>query len=118
MSWQDLAMSFPWLRQDVKDAMAAYDSGNYGGYGGYGGYGYGRPGMQGGVNMGATASSTPVQLMQKFVNSRGWGNPVDTSGMYDWRGNMAGSQPVAANAPAAAPVDRWTAFANAIRTRR
>lgn len=108
-------MSFPWLRQDIKDAMAAYDSGNYGGYGGYG---YGRPGAQGGVSMGATASSTPVQLMQKFVNSRGWGSPVDTSGMYDWRGNMAGSQPAAANAPAAAPVDKWTAFANAIRGRR
>lgn len=109
MAWQDIVMNFPWLRQGVKDAMAQYDSGNYGGYG--------SPGVQGGVNMGATASSTPVQLMQKFVNSRGWGNPVDTSGMYDWRGNMAGSQP-AANAPAAAPVDKWTAFANAIRGRR
>ena len=114
-AWQDMVMSFPWLRQDVKDAMAAYDSGNYGGYGGYG---YNRSQPVGDVNMSATASSTPVQLMQQFVNNRGWGNPVDTSGMYDWRGNMAGSQPVAANAPAAAPVDRWTAFANAIRTRR
>lgn len=112
MSWQYLAMNFPWLKQDIKAAMLGYDRDNYGGYG------YSRSQPMGDVNMSATASSTPVQLMQKFINSRGWGNPVDTSGMYDWRGNMAGSQPAAANAPAAASVDRWTAFANAIRGRR
>jgi hypothetical protein len=39
------------------------------------------------VDMSAVTSSMPVQLMQKFVNSRGWGAPVNTSGMSDWRGN-------------------------------
>ena len=39
------------------------------------------------VDMNAAASSMPVQLMQKFVNSRGWGAPINTSGMSDWRGN-------------------------------
>ena len=43
------------------------------------------------VDMSANASSTPVQLMAKFVNSRGWGTPMPAQGMYDWRGNTIGA---------------------------
>jgi hypothetical protein len=43
------------------------------------------------VDMSANASSTPVQLMAKFVNNRGWGTPMPAQGMYDWRGNTIGT---------------------------
>lgn len=48
------------------------------------------------VDMSANASSTPVQLMAKFVNSRGWGTPMPAQGMYDWRGNTPYSEPAEA----------------------
>lgn len=62
----------------------------------------------GGYDMNANANSTPVKLMQKFVNDRGWGQ-VNTAGMYDWRGNPASQGTVAANA------DRWSALASLLQ---
>lgn len=61
---------------------AGYPAGFNTGYGGYGGSLY------------ENASSTPVKLMQKFVNDRGWGS-VDTNGMKDWRGNDVGGAGIA-----------------------
>jgi hypothetical protein len=76
---------------------------------GWGGYGYGA--SQPTVDMAATAYSTPVKLMQKFVNDRGWGD-VNVAGMKDWQGNTLTNQTMAGfNANANADADRWAALA-------
>ena len=65
------------------------------------------------VDMSANASSTPVQLMAKFVNSRGWGTPMPAQGMYDWRGNTPYGEPAdaqGARRQSGAP-DMWAAMA-------
>lgn len=73
------------------------------------------------VDMSANANSTPVQLMAKFVNSRGWGAPMPAQGMYDWRGNTIGKP---ANTPAQAQGggdnmrnEPWDALAWLVRKR-
>jgi hypothetical protein len=62
--------------------------------------------------MNAAAYSTPVKLMQKFVNNRGWGD-VDVTGMKDWQGNTLSNQSMAgynANANTNADADKWAAL--------
>lgn len=49
--------------------------------------GYGGASSQPSVNMEATTYATPVKLMAKFVNDRGWGDPMVGYGSYDWQGN-------------------------------
>jgi hypothetical protein len=62
------------------------------------------------VNMDAMASSTPVKLMQKFVNNRGWGD-VDVTGMRDWQGNvLSNPSMVTANANVNADAEKWAAL--------
>jgi hypothetical protein len=80
-----------------------------------GNVGYGSNTSQPSVNMEATAYSTPVKLMQKFVNNRGWGD-VDVTGMKDWQGNTLTNQTMAgfnanANNNNNADADKWTALA-------
>lgn len=98
-------------KQNLINTIAGIGSsgGSYGGAGYGGGYsgGYG-----GGGGLYANANATPVKLLQKFVNDRGWGN-VDTTGMADWRGNITGVQPQqqAMQAQQSADADRWAALA-------
>jgi hypothetical protein len=78
-------------------------------------FGYGSSTSQPSVNMEATAYSTPVKLMQKFVNNRGWGD-VDVTGMKDWQGNTLTNQTMAgfnanANNNNNADADKWMALA-------
>lgn len=62
------------------------------------------------VNLDATAYSTPVKLMQKFVNDRGWGD-VDVTGMRDWQGNVLSNPSMStANANVNADADKWAAL--------
>jgi hypothetical protein len=90
-----------------------------------GGMGGGMQSTAPSVDMNAVASSMPVQLMAKFVNSRGWGTPMPAQGMYDWRGNTIGGP---ANTPAQTPAQaqgggdnmlngRWAALAGLLGKR-
>jgi hypothetical protein len=72
--------------------------------------GYGGASAQPSVDMNAAAASTPVKLMQKFVNNRGWGD-VDVTGMRDWRGNVLSNPSMStANANVNADADKWAAL--------
>lgn len=101
-------------KRDQRQNLLNIITGN-GGSGGYGGnIGYGGGGNYGGGSaLYANANATPVKLLQKFVNDRGWGN-VDTTGMADWRGNITGAQPQqqVMQAQQSADADRWKALAS------
>lgn len=75
-------------------------------------YGQGTP-SQPTVDLQANAFSTPVKLLQKFVNDRGWGS-VDVTGMNDWRGNPA-SNAMAAASSAGSDADKWAALSQLLR---
>ena len=77
-------------------------------------YGYNQASTsQPAVDLQANALSTPVKLMQKFVNDRGWGS-VDVTGMNDWRGNPANTATLA-QSTASADADKWAALAALLR---